>query len=139
MDIRLISIGGSSAHNAIAREAEAIVACDPEQFPVFEKLISSFEKTVQSEYASTEKSPALTLSKTETDILERLTREDTDKVIHLLLALPHGVAEMSADVEGLVETLPIRIKQVCSRLPAVLRNMKGCTHIRISRKQTNLY
>jgi hypothetical protein len=34
-----------------------------------------------------------------------LSEQDTRMVIDLILALPHGVMGMSADFEGLVETL----------------------------------
>lgn len=104
--IRLISMKGGSAHNAIPREAEAVIASDPGQFSALQECISQFEQTVRSEYASTEKALELTLSEPDSDFSGNagLTREDTDKVINLLLALPHGVAGMSADIERLVET-----------------------------------
>ncbi len=105
-EIRLISIKGGTAHNAIPRDAEAFVACDPSQFSSLQKIIEEFEQTVKKEYASTEISLAISLIQADTHAFDRsaLTREDTSKVINLLLALPHGVARMSANMEGVVET-----------------------------------
>jgi dipeptidase D len=104
LDVRLACIKGGSAHNVIPREAEAVITCDPSQFSLLQSIVSEFAQTARKEHASTEPSLTLTLSEGSSEILQSLTREDTDKVIHLLLALPHGVEEMSADIEGLVET-----------------------------------
>lgn len=105
-DIRLLSVKGGSAHNAIPREAAAVLTCEQAHFPGLGKAVADFEQTVRSEFLATEPSLALSISPTEIEADESfmLTGEDTDNVINLLLALPHGVAGMSATIEGLVET-----------------------------------
>ena len=104
--IRLVSIKGGAAANAIPRNAEALVALEPTELTIVQTVISEFEKEVQEEYAATEKSLAVTLSGLDpkTKVKSALTASDTDSAIKLLLGLPHGVKEMSSQVEGFVET-----------------------------------
>jgi dipeptidase D len=106
MDLRLVSIAGGNAHNAIPREAFAVFACNPVEFTRLQKTIAQFEQTVKHEYARQE--PALAISVGEAALSAEnglaLGREDTARVIDLLVALPHGVAGMSPSVESLVET-----------------------------------
>ena len=106
VDLRLVSIKGGTVHNAIARDAEATVVLGPTDFSVIQNKIKDFEQTVLSEYKNSE--PSLTLSinpiNNESNDTPVLTRESTEKAIHLLLALPHGVSGMSEDPGNLVET-----------------------------------
>jgi dipeptidase D len=69
-------------------------------------MISEFEQTLKSEYASLEENLALSLTKIDTRSMKKmaLTFEETDRVINLLLALPHGVKDMSTVFDDLVET-----------------------------------
>ena len=104
-EIRLISIKGGTAVNAIPRDVEALIACEPRSLSPLKTLLSDFEQRVRNEYRPTEKSMALTLSQIDpkTSVKSALTTEDTDRVIELLLALPNGVAEMSSNIEGFIE------------------------------------
>jgi len=52
--IRLVSLKGGSAHNAIPRDAAAIFACNPSDTATVNKIVGEFEKIVQPEYASIE-------------------------------------------------------------------------------------
>ncbi len=100
--LALISLDGGTAHNAIAREAEASFACPAEQTSAIQQAAQEFESILNDEYSATESGIKLSLSPIEA--ARAATVADTDQVIRLLLALPHGVAEMSASVEGFVET-----------------------------------
>jgi dipeptidase D len=104
--IRLISITGGTVGNAIPREAEALFRCDPKQVSTLKEIISGLEQTVRREYSNTEKKLSITLSELDSAVphTSGFVQQDSDKAIQLLLSLPHGVAEMSADVAGLVET-----------------------------------
>jgi dipeptidase D len=105
-DLRLVAIKGGTAHNAIPRDAAALIACESAQLPAIQKMISEFEQNLKSEYASLEENLALSLTEIDTRSMEKmaLTFEETDRVINLLLALPHGVKDMSAVFDNLVET-----------------------------------
>jgi len=100
--IRLMSLNGGTAPNAIAREAEAAFTCDGVLVPAIEEEIRKLERILRAEYAATESGISLALTSVAPG--QAAAPADTVKVIHLLTALPHGVAEMSATVEGFVET-----------------------------------
>ena len=102
----IISFQGGTVHNAIAREATARIVCDPNVSEQLQTLIADVEQQMQAEYAVAEPSLKLSFqSVDENPVCESaLSAEDTLKIIRLLLALPFGVAEMSADIDGLVET-----------------------------------
>lgn len=105
-DIQLLSFKGGTAHNAIPRDATAVFGCGSATMKSLQKTVSDFEQAMKAEYAAVEKALALSVSPITSDIIEplALASEDTDKVIHLLLALPHGVAGMSAIFKEQVET-----------------------------------
>jgi dipeptidase D len=104
--IRLVSVKGGSAHNAIPRDAAAVFACDQQEAAIVDKIVSEFETTVQTEYAAIEPSLAIALAPADSGQKENtaLSLQETRAVINLILSLPHGVMGMSPDFEGLVET-----------------------------------
>ena len=103
-DIRLVWIKGGTAHNAIARDAEARIAFKSADRDSVAKKISDFEQIVRSEFAASEKAPSLKISAPESSTGQVVSAEDTARAINLMLALPHGVIGMSPDIESLVET-----------------------------------
>ncbi len=105
-DIRLLSFKGGTAHNAIPRDATAILGCEPAAVKPMQKAVSEFEQAVKAEYETAEKTLALSISSItrENTDAPALTSEDAAKVINLLLALPHGVGGVSANFKERVET-----------------------------------
>lgn len=102
--IQLSTFKGGSARNAIPRDAEAVFVCPKESAAKCNEMILAFENTLQAEYAGVEQGPFLSLSENQVSIPSVVSLEDTKKAIQLVTALPNGVAEMSAEVEGFVET-----------------------------------
>ena len=104
--ITLVSVNGGTVHNAIARDAAACIACRPKDVSKLGDHIRQLEQALQHEYASAEPSLQLLFQPAEQPAAagEALTPEATGRTIHLLLALPHGVAGMSADMPSVVET-----------------------------------
>jgi dipeptidase D len=100
--IGLMSLDGGTAHNAISRGAEASFTCSVEEIPAIQQAVRDFEQVLNNEFSVAEHGILLTL--TPADVGPAATGADTDKILRLLMALPHGVAEMSASVEGFVET-----------------------------------
>lgn len=101
--VRLTDIAGGSAHNAIPRNAYAIIhvpSSDQNNFKdVFNLKASELENLTKSY------EPDIKLSLTEVnEQRQTYSAEDTRKVINLINSLPHGVAKMSVDIEKLVET-----------------------------------
>jgi dipeptidase D len=104
--IGIVSLKGGTVHNAIARDAAARISCAPQRLEGVRQVVAECRKTFSTEYGATEPQFELRLNEaaTETAGGGALPTADTRKTIALLLALPHGVTRMSADVEGLVET-----------------------------------
>jgi len=101
-DIRLINISGGTAQNAIPRDAEAMIFVPKTQ--AVESLVQSAEKILQAEYKNTEPELFIKVAVSDETLELALTSEDTQKLIDVIMALPHGVAAMSTDMEGIVET-----------------------------------
>jgi len=108
--ICLISLKGGTTHNAIPRDAAATFACDPSQAATVTKMVGDFQKTLQTEYAATEPLMAISLFPLDSGPKDNmaLSRQETRKVIDLILSLPHGVMGMSPDFDGLGDS-PITI------------------------------
>jgi dipeptidase D len=104
--VRLVSIKGGTAHNAIPRDACAVFACSPTQAGKIDKIISEFEHIVQAEYEAIDASLALSLAPVDSgpQAVKALSEQETRAVVDLLLSVPHGVMGMSPVFNGLVET-----------------------------------
>ena len=99
--IRLVSLEGGTKHNAIPREASAVVVTD-DPAAVRETALQ-MEAILKEEFAVTD--PELKLTITECpDTPEALTEADTCSLLALLSSLPDGVMHMDQHLEGLVET-----------------------------------
>ena len=104
--IQLVSIKGGTAHNAIARDADAVFACASENSGDLARWVSEFERTVQTDYGTIESNLAIKLTALDSAAQKKtaLSMAETQNVINLFLALPHGVMGMSALFTDLVET-----------------------------------
>ncbi|MBW1808833.1 MAG: aminoacyl-histidine dipeptidase [Deltaproteobacteria bacterium] len=102
-DLRLASIEGGSAHNAIPRDAEAVVFMPAAAADLAKQLVDKLSGVLAAEHAKTDPNLSLMMVAAAGEN-QVLTTEETRRVIDFLLAYPHGVAFMSNDIEGLVET-----------------------------------
>jgi dipeptidase D len=99
----LASISGGSKHNAIPREAEAIAVFDAKANGALEAVTSKALAGFRVELAKID--DGLKVAWSPCPAPERvLTIDDRDRLLRLMLALPHGVLGMSPDIPGLVET-----------------------------------
>jgi dipeptidase D len=102
-NIRLAEINGGNKHNAIPREAFAVVLVPKNDEKKLKKFVAKYNETVKSEYAAVE--PDLMVSVEKHSTPEKVMDEKTQKhLVNALYALPHGVIKMSNDIPGLVET-----------------------------------
>ena len=104
-DVRLADISGGTAHNAIPRDAWADIFIQRDTFKDIEKIVSELEHVLKREFKKTD--PNLKLSvelQLETMGKRPLNTADSGRILDLLIALPHGVAAMSTEMKGLVET-----------------------------------
>ena len=100
MEIRIIDITGGDKHNAIPREAKAIVAVSDED--KFREIVESEARDILEEIKPVDPDMKVDIKGSKGE--KALDLESTNKVIDLLYALPHGVLAMSYDIPDLVET-----------------------------------
>jgi len=102
-DVRISSVIGGTARNAIPRDAEAVLIIPSADADQAQAMIAGLEKKLQAEYAKTD--PRLTMTLTATSGDHKAAGADTTRgAIDLVFAYPDGVAEMSRDIAGLVDT-----------------------------------
>jgi dipeptidase D len=99
----LAGITGGSKHNAIPREAEAIVVADPQSKAKLEAVTALALAAFRVELGKIDDGLQISWSPCP-DPVRVLALADRDRLVQLLLALPHGVLAMSPDIPGLVET-----------------------------------
>jgi dipeptidase D len=100
----LISMDGGDKHNAIPRECTFEVAADKGQMEIMRNLISGWKETFMTEFRKTDPDFRIEFTPLNKLPVNVLTSGCRDKLLGLLMALPHGVLAMSRDIEGLVET-----------------------------------
>ena len=97
------SIQGGSKHNAIPREAEAVVRVRNQRRAEMERLVAAYADEQSSMLIHTD--PALRIEVTSaTGERDTMTPHGVRRLLGLLLEIPHGVVQMSPDIEGLVQT-----------------------------------
>lgn len=104
-DIRLAKIQGGQADNAIPREAQALIWVREEDVSEIEAFLQAEEDKFKKELG--DKDPGFHLEKVYhngTVFDKCFTRQSTKQAFSCLCKLPNGIIDMSADVEGLVET-----------------------------------
>jgi dipeptidase D len=134
-DIRIITLRGGVTHNAIAREAQVRFAAELSDVESVRRRTASIDDILRAEYAGGEPSLEITLAEApDQNLSERaLTPKDTRKVIDLLMALPHGVIRMSADMQGRVETsCNLATLETKDRMLEVLSSQRSSVMSRLS-------
>lgn len=103
--VRLITLKGGTARNAIARDADVTFACPKGNETALREQITMFEREARGEYAKSDAGLSISLESSQgKSDAKAFGLTDSSKVIQLLMALPHGVMYMSASMEGFVET-----------------------------------
>ena len=103
--IRLVNLKGGSKVNAIPQNTVASLAFGSGVINRFKEIVATYEQNIQNKYASAESDLSITLREAgEKKPKKAISQKDTQKIINLLKALPNGVAAMSSEFEGNVET-----------------------------------
>lgn len=100
----LVDLKGGSAHNAIPRDCESVIAVPADAADKVARIVGEFESIVKKDFRNTEPEMALTAEPCEAPRSGAYSAESTARAVQMILAMPHGVASMSTDIEGLVET-----------------------------------
>ena len=101
--VELADIKGGSAHNAIPREAYAVVIADPKREQDVKSKVAEIASDVQSELGAFDPDVKITVESTAAP-KEIISHEDAVKIADLLATIHHGVLAMSPDIKGLVQT-----------------------------------
>jgi len=104
IDYSVAYISGGQLRNAIPREAEAVLLFDSSKEAEVRIITDSICKKIVNEYNTSDGGLKITLKKSENNYTEVFTKEFTSNIVNIILAMPHGVLEMSQDIPGLVET-----------------------------------
>jgi dipeptidase D len=104
VDLRLAGISGGTAHNAIPRDAEAFIFVPAKELEEVKHITAEAEKNLKAEYKNTDPDLHLKVDESQQKFNQACTAGNTGKIIDFINVLPHGVAFMSTDIEGLVET-----------------------------------
>ena len=102
-DFQLIAIEGGNKHNAICREAWALIAVPEDEVQDMKEDVKAFNAILKAEFASSDPDVAADVASAQTD-LQPIEEGDAAAIIATLLAIPHGVQAMSMDIPGLVQT-----------------------------------
>ena len=105
LDWQLVEIDGGNKRNAIAREAKAVIAAEPDTLDIINERLDAFREEVLEEYGAVEKDIKVgctdTVASDRTDAIDEMTAWN---LVTALCASPHGVLAMSQEIENFVET-----------------------------------
>jgi dipeptidase D len=106
MNLRLVDIQGGTTHNAIARDARCIMASATDQLAEMERRVEGFARSLTEEYHAVDPNLRVVLKR-----FSALSRPNgaadgaqSERIIGLLMALPHGVVSMNPQSPQHVET-----------------------------------
>lgn len=104
--VRLVSLSGGDKHNAIAREAKAVLLLTkPEAEAVVKEIVEKQQKALQSEFGILEKNLRVALvHSADASCGDPLTEVSAEKLLSMMLSLPHGAIKFSHSIPDLVET-----------------------------------
>ena len=102
-DVRISSVSGGTARNAIPRDAEAVLLIPENDTEKAKACIEQLQQKLKSEYRKTDPNLGFTLTP-ENGEFKATSAASTRSAIDTIFAYPDGVAAMSKDIAGLVET-----------------------------------
>jgi len=134
LGVRLVSLEGGSAHNAIPRVATASLGIAPDALPEAGVLVKNLLGELREPWASAE--PGLALELTEGLTPTSVLAEDAvTRISSLLHELPHGVLERSTRFHDTVETsanlAAIRIGHVEAEILTSVRSLSAARLVEI--------
>lgn len=101
--VRLAQINGGNLHNAIPRNAEAVILIPEENKHAVRRDFNIFASEIEAEYHNTDPNAVFKMQSTDKP-KSIMDKETSTKLITALQGVHNGVLEYSQDIEGLVET-----------------------------------
>jgi dipeptidase D len=99
----LAEISGGSKHNAIPREADAVLVVSKSRAGSVRRAVSDTAKLLKQEFGEIDPGQKIELAEVAVPA-QAWSRADRDRIVGAMVACPHGVLAMSRAVPGLVET-----------------------------------
>ena len=99
----LAKVDGGSKHNAIPREAEAIIDVPADGVKTLKKVAAEFDKIFKEELRFVDAGVVVSIEE-QANPKQVFSTDFRDQLVAVLYAMPHGVIAMSHAIEGLVET-----------------------------------
>ena len=132
MDVRIVMLEGGTARNAIPRDAEAIVLVPTEAVDEAQAIVNELQEKLRTGIRTYRTTDQCGPEPEEGEHCS-LSNTETDRVIDTILVFPHGVAEMSKEIKGLVETSNNLAKvQVKDSQLLILSNQRSSNMDRLS-------
>ncbi len=104
-DVRICSVEGGKAHNAIPRDARAVLCLKPAELERLQEQLSILAVSLKGQFALTDPGLTVTLLGRRKSVCEQVFSGDVAyRIVNLMLALPHGVYRFSHEFDGVVET-----------------------------------
>ena len=120
LDWQLVTIDGGNKRNAIAREAKAVIAAEPDTLDIINERLEAYAADVAEEYGAIETELKLGFEDVEPSEAKAIDEMTTWNLITALCAAPHGVLAMSQEIENFVET-STNLASVKMTQPGVIR------------------
>lgn len=120
LDWQLISINGGNKRNAIAREAKAVIAAEPDTLDIINERLEAYEADIKEEYGAIEKDLKAGYAEYTGHEAEAIDEMTAWNLVAALCASPHGVLAMSQEIENFVET-STNLASVKMTEPGVIR------------------
>ena len=102
LKVKVASINGGSAQNAIPREASAIVVGSGSRDKKLKALVAQAEAEYKADLGGFDHELQISVEKVERPANVWATK-DTSQIVGMMVSLPHGVLAMSPDVPELVQ------------------------------------
>ena len=120
LDWQLVAIDGGNKRNAIAREAKAVIAAEPDTLDIINERLEAYAADVAEEYGAIETELKLGFEDIELEGVKAIDEMTAWNLITALCAAPHGVLAMSQEIENFVET-STNLASVKMTQPGVIR------------------
>lgn len=120
LDWQLVSINGGNKRNAIAREAKAVIAAEPDTLDIINERLEEYRESVVEEYGAVEKDIKVGYSDETQDSKTAIDEMTAWNLVAALCASPHGVLAMSQEIENFVET-STNLASVKMTEPSIIR------------------
>jgi len=102
-ELRLVSLDGGTAHNAIPRDASALLALPSAKVAEVKAAFETIKSKLETQWRGDEPNISLVLNDAD-EQAQPMSIASTQTVLRLLRELPHGVQKMSERWEGKVQT-----------------------------------